>query len=102
MTRRFAFSFISARKPSTEPPTPSASTTAMSFADFTSIILSALSTVTCVPGLKPIFEGDCADASGDTVNSVSSVILPSLTAFNVTYAVIILVTDAGYQGKVAV
>jgi hypothetical protein len=38
--------FIIAEKPSTEPPTPSASTTAMSLADFTIIIFSALSTVT--------------------------------------------------------
>ena len=65
-----------AEKPSIEPPTPSASTTAMSFADFTSIIFSALSTVTCVPDRKPIFEGDCEAAIGDTVNSVSSVMRP--------------------------
>ena len=54
--------FIIAEKPSIEPPTPSASTTAMSLADFTSIILSALSTVTWVPGRKPIFDGDCEAA----------------------------------------
>ena len=71
-------------KPSIEPPTPSASTTAMSLADFTSIILSALSTVTCVPGLKPIFDGDCEAATGETVKSVSSVTLPSFTALSVT------------------
>ena len=75
-----AVSFIMTEKPSIEPPTPSASTTAMSLADFTSIIFSALSTVTCVPGRKPIFDGDCEAAVGDTVSSVSSVILPSLTA----------------------
>ena len=46
MPRRRAFSFIWSAKLSIEPPTPSASTTAMSFADFTSSILSALSTVT--------------------------------------------------------
>ena len=73
-------SFIITEKPSIEPPTPSASTTAMSLADFTSIIFSALSTVTCVPGRKPIFDGDCEAAVGETVNSVSSVILPSFTA----------------------
>ena len=78
-----AFWFISAEKPSIEPPTPSASTTAMSLADFTSIIFSALSTVTWVPGRNPIFEGDCEAATGDTVNSVSSVMRPSLTAFSV-------------------
>ncbi len=73
-----------AEKPSIEPPTPSASTTAMSLADFTSIILSALSTVTWVPGRKPIFDGDCDAAIGDTLNRVSSVMRPSLTAFSVT------------------
>ena len=45
----------------------------MSLADFTIIIFSALSTVTCVPGWKPIFDGDCEAAIGDTVSSVSSV-----------------------------
>ncbi|KAG5720375.1 hypothetical protein E4T56_gene8887, partial [Termitomyces sp. T112] len=45
---------------------------------------SAFSTVTSVPGLKPIFEGDCEAATGETVS-----------------AVMILVTDAGYQGIVA-
>ena len=45
----------------------------MSLADFTSIIFSALSTVTWVPGRKPIFDGDCEAATGDTVSSVSSV-----------------------------
>ena len=56
----------------------------MSLADFTIIIFSAFSTVTCVPGLKPIFDGDCEAATGDTVSSVSSVRRPSLTAFSVT------------------
>ena len=77
-------SLIIAEKPSIEPPTPSASTTAMSFADLTIIIFSALSTVSCVPGRNPIFEGDWEAAVGDTVSSVSSVSLPSLTAFSVT------------------
>ncbi len=45
----------------------------MSFADFTIIILSALSTVTWVPTGKPILVGDCAAALGETVNSVSNV-----------------------------
>src|SRR6185312_9169692 len=93
--------FIIAEKPSIEPPTPSASTTAMSLADFTIIILSALSMVSWVPGGNPILEGDCEAATGDTVNSVSSDIRPSFTAFSVTYAVMILVTEAGYQGMVA-
>ena len=38
---------------------PSASNTAMSFADFTIIILSALSTVTWVPTGNPILVGAC-------------------------------------------
>ena len=41
----------------------------MSLADFTIIIFSAFSTVTCVPGRKPIFDGDCEAATGDTVSS---------------------------------
>ncbi len=45
----------------------------MSLADFTIIILMALSTVTCVPTGKPILTGDCALAFGDTVNIVSGV-----------------------------
>ena len=56
----------------------------MSLADFTIIIASAFSTVTCVPGLKPIFDGDCEAATGDTVSVCSSVSRPSLTAFSVT------------------
>ncbi len=68
---------------SIEPPTPSASTTAMSFADFTSSILSALSTVMVVPTGNPILTGDCASALGETVSSLSSVIRPSFTARSV-------------------
>ena len=63
MPRFFAVAFISSENFSIEPPTPSASTTAMSFADFTIIILSALSTVSCVPGRKPIFDGACEAAA---------------------------------------
>ena len=84
MPSRCAVWFIIAEKPSIEPPTPSASTTAMSLADFTIIIFSALSTVSCTPGRKPIFEGLCDAAVGDTVSKVSSVILPSFTALSVT------------------
>ena len=51
---------------SIEPETPSASTTATSFADFTISILSALSTVTVVPALKPILVGACATALRET------------------------------------
>src|SRR5918996_221676 len=46
MPSRKAVWFIIAEKPSTDPPTPSASTTAMSLADFTIIILSPLSAST--------------------------------------------------------
>ena len=56
----------------------------MSLADFTIIIFSALSTVTCMPGRKPILDGDCEAATGDTVSTVSSERRPSLTAFSVT------------------
>ena len=62
MPSALALVFIIAAKPPTEPPTPSASTTAMSLADFTIIILMALSTVTTVPTLKPILVGFCASA----------------------------------------
>ena len=62
MPSRCAVSVISCAKSSIEPPTPSASRTAMSFADFTIIILIALSTVTWVPTGKPILVGSCARA----------------------------------------
>ena len=86
---------------SIEPDTPSASTTEMSFADFTIIILSALSTVTVVPALKPIFEGACATALDETVSSESRVRRLSFTALSVRYIVISLVVEAGYHGIVA-
>ncbi len=73
MPRFLLVVFISAEKFSTEPDTPSASTTAMSLADFTIRIFSALSTVILVPGLKPIFDGGCEAARAVTVKSVSSV-----------------------------
>ena len=56
----------------------------MSFADFTISILSALSTVTRVPGGKPIFTGACAAALAETASGLSRVIRPSLTARSVT------------------
>src|SRR5262249_3877835 len=77
------------------------SPTAISLADFTISILSALSTVTVVPGGKPILTGDCAAALCETVKSLSSLILPSLTARSVAYVVMILVIEAGYHGEVA-
>ena len=84
MPSRCAARFISAANAGTDPDTPSASTTAKSFADFTIIILSALSTVTLMPTLKPIFEGCCAMAFGETVRSLSGVTRPSLMACKVT------------------
>src|SRR5919205_685882 len=73
-------------------------TTAMSLADFTISILSALSTVTVVPALKPILDGACATAFGDTVSSVSIERRLSFTALSVRYIVISLVVEAGYHG----
>src|SRR5262249_34796536 len=96
--RRRALAFIRSAKPSIDPPTPSAMGTAMSFADFTISIFSALSTVTVVPAAKPILVGCCAAALRDTVSNVLNEIRPSLMARIVVYAVINFVTDAGYQG----
>src|SRR5262249_51201460 len=101
MPRRLALAFIKSANPSIEPPTPSAIATAMSLADFTISIFSALSTVTVVPILKPILVGCWAAALRDTVSNVLSEIRPSLIARRVVYAVINLVTDAGYHGYVA-
>src|ERR1041385_5717418 len=69
MPRRRALAFIMSGKPVIEPPTPSAMATAMSLDDFTISILSALSTVTVVPILKPILVGCCAAALRVTVSS---------------------------------
>jgi len=55
----------------------------MSFADFTIIILTALSTVTCVPTGKPILVGDWMLAFAETVNKVSGVIRWSRIALSV-------------------
>ena len=55
----------------------------MSLADFTIIILSALSTVTWVPTGRPILVGACMLALRETVNSVSKVMRWSLTALKV-------------------
>ena len=98
MPRRRDAAFMSSANFSIEPDTPSASTTDMSFADFTIIILSALSTVTWMPAGKPIFDGACATAFGDTVSSVSMPRRPSFTALSVRYMVISLVVEAGYHG----
>ena len=56
----------------------------MSLADLTISILSALSTVTTVPALKPILDGCWATAFADTVSGESSVSRRSLTARSVT------------------
>jgi hypothetical protein len=83
MPSRRALAFIKSAKPSIEPPTPSATVTAMSLADFTIIIFNALSMVTRVPTLKPILVGCCAAALRDTVNKVSKPTRPSLMARSV-------------------
>ena len=83
MPSRRALAFIMSAKPSIEPPTPSAITTAMSLADFTSIIFSALSIVTWVPTLRPIWVGGIAAALRDTVSSVFMLTRPSLMARSV-------------------
>src|SRR5262249_44345517 len=98
MPRWRALAFISSAKFSIEPATPSASTTAMSLADFTINILSALSTVTTVPTPNPIFTGDCAAAFEETTSGVSRPRRPPLTARKVTKAVLRFVTEAGDQG----
>src|SRR4026209_1554927 len=98
MPSRRALAFIRSAKPAIEPPTPSALATAMSFADFTISIFSALSTVTLVPTLKPILVGCCAAALRDIGSRVLSDRRPSLIARRVVYAVINFVTEAGYHG----
>ena len=72
--------FIWSAKLSTEPPTPSAMVMARSFADFTISIFKALSSVTSVPGRKPIFDAGMLAARRDTSSGVSSVMRPSRTA----------------------
>ncbi len=71
MPIRWAASFIIEAKPSTLPPRLSPMAKATSLADFTMMILRALPRVSCVPGLKPIFEGGSAAAAGEIVISVS-------------------------------
>ena len=73
MPSRCALVFILSANLSIDPATPSARATAMSFAECTIIILSALSTVTVVPTGKPIFVGAWPVALADTVNGESSV-----------------------------
>ena len=57
---------------------------ATSFADLTMMILRALSSVTWVPGRKPILEGGWAAASGETVRSVSMATRPWRTRSRAT------------------
>ena len=68
--------FISSAKASTEPDTPSAMATAISFADFTISMTSALCNVTSEPALNPILEGAARQARGDIITGVSSVRRP--------------------------
>ncbi len=87
---------------STEPATQSLNTTAMSFADFTIGIASALSAVTTVPHaqiyLPPATATPAFHRNDETVFSVSSVRRPSLTAESIASGLIGLVTEAGCQG----
>ena len=80
MPRRRASAFIMATKPASLPPTVSAIAMAMSFAERTIIIFSALSTVIAVPTLKPIFEGGSASALADTTTGDVSLSRPALSA----------------------
>ena len=82
--RRCPAAFIASAKNSTEPETPSATVIARSFGDLTISILSELSSVTSVPGRKPIFEGGARDARADTTSGVSMVSLPLRTASSAT------------------
>ncbi len=75
---------MSSAKASTDPDTPSAIVTATSLGDLTISILSALSSVTSVPGRNPILDGGITAARGDTIRGVSSVIRPSRTALSAT------------------
>ncbi len=75
---------MSSAKASTEPETPSAMATAMSFADFTISMTSALCSVTSEPGLKPILEGAMRHARGDIISGVSSEMRPWRTASSAT------------------
>jgi hypothetical protein len=79
MPRLWALAFIRSEKPSIEPPMLSAMVAATSFADFTSMILRALSRRIWVPGLNPILDGGRAAALSLTVRSVSMLIRPERT-----------------------
>ncbi len=75
---------MSSAKASTEPETPSAIATAMSLADFTMSMTSALCSVTSEPALKPILEGAICVARGDIMSGVSIDMRPSRTASSAT------------------
>jgi hypothetical protein len=80
MPRRAASAFISFRKFASLPPTVSASATAMSLADLTMIIFSALSTLRTVPTLKPIFDGGWLSAFCETLTAEVSLSWPDRSA----------------------
>ncbi len=80
----WAAAFISPANASTEPDTPSATVTATSFGDFTISIFSALSSVTSVPGLKPILDGCWLAARAETTSGVFMVRRPARTASRAT------------------
>ncbi len=84
MPRLRASAFIMVAKASTLPATPSATTIAMSFADFTSSILSAFSSVTSCPGRTPILEGAAFEARTLTGIGVSQPMRLSRMAFSAT------------------
>ncbi len=66
------------------PPTVSATATAMSFEEWTSIILMALSRSIAVPTLKPILLGGSASAFFETTTRVASETSPDRIALKVT------------------
>ena len=84
MPSRFASAFIRTANASSDPPTFSPTAMAMSLADLTSIIFSALSSVITEPGLKPILLGGSAAECLVTLMGESSASSPAATARNVT------------------
>ena len=78
---RRASRFMSATNAASVPPSISATATATSFADFTISIFSALSTVTTVPGRKPMRLGCCAVACSEIVTGEFMASRPSPRAW---------------------
>ncbi len=80
MPIRRASAFICSMKAASDPPTVSLIATATSFADLTSRIFSALSSVSACPGLKYILLAGSAAAFLDITTGESSVSRPDLMA----------------------